>query len=169
MGCAHSQYELNSGSACLGNGVVGCEICLPHVINSHWGSAGPDFHVSIPSPKGANEKSLVTGSYVCVQSKLASPNLRVGWDLMNHPHVREWQLFPVSIFQDFPSGLHNHWGLDSRLLCRGAQETMIITRKERSEAKGRWEEYFLHGDLNIIFLVICPLFSVYQELTFETL
>lgn len=74
MGCAHSQYELNSSSACLGNGVVGCEICLPHVINSHWGSAGPDFHVSIPSPKGANEKSLVTGSYVCVQSKLASPN-----------------------------------------------------------------------------------------------
>lgn len=27
-----SGVELNSGSACLGNGVMGCEICLPCVM-----------------------------------------------------------------------------------------------------------------------------------------
>lgn len=84
---------------------------------------------------------------------------------MSHPHVHERQLFPQSIFQDFPAGLHNHWGLDSKLQWGPGDHGYYKKVKVRGQRKvervfSAWG--FEHH-------LSCNLPSVYQELRFETL
>lgn len=77
---------------------------------------------------------------------------------MSHPHVHEWQLFPVSVFQDFPPQLAQSLGPGFKATVQRGPGDHGYYKKVKVRGQRKVGRVFLHGDLNIIFLVICPLF-----------
>lgn len=77
------------------------DMVTPHETGSHWEVVQSQISVFLFPPQRVTVRRALLQEAVLV-CKAVSPNWGLGWDLMSHPHVHEWQLFPGSIFQDFP-------------------------------------------------------------------